>query len=217
MPNVAQYYPGDFQSDMAGTLAWLYSRQNVDVGNWQANALETSLPVTQTPGGTQQPTAPALAECGIVSQSDFSSLPTLTVENITMLPPAGWLFDEALGPDGFPINFSPVTLPAGNLFAPIIPVTAGQIAAQYDSNCSASPRGIKLCDGNTYPVLQGMTIYGYLFNLFATTGLTNIAAYRVDLFVLTDQYYYQSSAAGVDTPKTGLCGNVTPVPSQFQS
>ncbi|MGH9771994.1 MAG: hypothetical protein ACRD4Q_09895, partial [Candidatus Acidiferrales bacterium] len=217
MPSISKYYPGDFQGDMAQTLAWLYSRQNVNTGNWQANALETSLPITQTPGAAQTPTSPALAECGIVSQADFSSLPALTVENIAMAPPAGWLFDESLGPDGFPIDFSPVTLPTGNLFAPVIPLTAGQIAAAYDSNYNASPHGIKLCDGNTYPVLAGMTIYGYLFNLFATPGINNIADYRVDLFVLTDQYYYQSSAIGVETPKTGLCKNVTPIPSQFQS
>ncbi|MGH9376898.1 MAG: hypothetical protein ACRD1J_12165, partial [Terriglobia bacterium] len=146
MPSISKYYPGDFQGDMAQTLAWLYSRQNVNTGNWQANALETSLPITQTPGAAQTPTSPALAECGIVSQADFSSLPALTVENIAMAPPAGWLFDESLGPDGFPIDFSPVTLPTGNLFAPVIPLTAGQIAAAYDSNYNASPHGIKLCD-----------------------------------------------------------------------
>lgn len=217
MPSVSQYYPGDFQGDMAATLAWLYSRQNVDAGNWQANALGTSLPVTQTPGAMQQPTKPALAECGIISQADFSSLPAVTVENIAMLPPAGWLFDESLGPDGFPIDFSPVTLPTGNLFAPAIPLTAGQIAAQYDSNFNASPSGIKLCDGNTYPVLQGMTIYGYIFNLFATAELNTIEDYRIDLFTLTDQYYYQSSAPGVGVPKTGPCIGLTPRPSQFQS
>jgi len=217
MPNIAKYYPGDFLGDMAQTLAWLYSRQNVDVGNWQANALFTSLPVTQTPGAAQQPTSPALAECGILSQADFSSLPAVTVENIAMLPPAGWLFDESLGPDGFPIDFSPVTLPTGNLFAPVIPLTSGQIAAQYNSNYNASPSGIKLCDGNTYPVLQGMTIYGTIFNLFATPGLSTIEDYRVDLFTLTDQYYYQSSAIGVGTPATGLCKGITPRPSQFQS
>ncbi|MDE3180392.1 MAG: hypothetical protein KGM47_12125 [Acidobacteriota bacterium] len=217
MPNVAKYYPGDFQGDMAATLAWLYSRQNADIGNWQANALLTSLPVSESPGAAQQPTTPALAECGIVSQADFSSLPTRLIENIVMLPPPGWLFDKSLGPDGFPINFAPVTLPTGNLFAPVIPLSAGQIAAAYDQMYNASPHGIKLCDGNTYPVLQGMTIYGYIFNLFSTEGLTDIQDYRVDLFTLTDQYYYQSSAPGVTQPLTGPCANRTPQPSGFQS
>ncbi|MGH9397162.1 MAG: hypothetical protein ACRD18_09980 [Terriglobia bacterium] len=217
MPNVAKYYPGDFQGDMSQTLAWLYSRQNADVGNWQANALLTSLPVSETPGAAQQPTMPALAECGIISQADFSSLPTALLENIALLPPAGWLFDESLGPDGFPVNFAPVTLPTGNLFAPVIPLTAGQIAAAYDSVYQASPHGIKLCDGNIYPVLQGMTIYGYVFSLFATPGMTQIQNYRVDLFTLTDQYYYQSSAPGVTQPLTGPCAHKTPQPSQFQS
>ncbi|HEV2416939.1 MAG TPA: hypothetical protein VGX94_03980, partial [Terriglobia bacterium] len=217
MPSVAKYYPGDFQGDMAQTLAWLYSRQNVDVGNWQANALETSLPVSVTPGAAQQPTTPALVECGIVSQVDFSSLPTSNIENLAMVPPSGWLFDKSLGPDGFPVNFSPVTLPTGNLFAPVIPVTQGQITAYYDSVYAASPHGIKLCDGNTYPVLQGMTIYGYIFNLYSTAGLTDIRGYRVDLFVLTDVFYYQSSAPGMVAPSIGLCKDIVPTPSQFQS
>ncbi|MGH9770739.1 MAG: hypothetical protein ACRD4Q_03415 [Candidatus Acidiferrales bacterium] len=217
MPNVAKYYPGDFQGDMAQTLVWLYSRQNADVGNWQANALLTSLPASETPGAAQQPTTPAIAECGIVSQADFSSLPAAPIENIVMLPSAGWLFDKSLGPDGFPIDFAPVTLPTGNLFAPVIPLSAGQIAAAYNSVYQASPHGIKLCDGNTYPALQGMTIYGYLFNLFATPGMTQIQNYRVDLFTLTDQYYYQSSAPGVTQPLTGPCANKTPQPSSFQS
>lgn len=217
MPSVSKYYPGDFQGDMAQTLAWLYSRQNADVGNWQANALLTSLPVTQTPGAPQAPTNPALAECGIVSQADFSSLPTVNIENIILIPPAGWLFDKSLGPDGFPTNFSPVTLPTGNLFAPVLPLTSGQIQAAYDAAFAASPNGIKLCDGNTYPVLAGMTLYGTIFNLFATAGLNTIEDYRVDLFTRTDQYYYQSSAPGVSQPRTGPCAGKTPQPSQFQS
>lgn len=217
MPPVSNYYPGDFQGDMAQTLAWLYSRQNADIGNWQANALLTSLPVTQTPGAAQQPTAPALVECGIVSQADFSSLPVENIENITMVPPAGWLFDRSLGPDGFPIDFSPLTLPTGNLFAPVLPLTQGQITAYYDSVYAASPNGIKLCDGNTYPVLPGMTIYGYIFNLYSTPGLVDIQSYRVDLFVRTDQYYYQSSAIAAVAPSFGPCKNAVPRPSQFQS
>ncbi|MGH9468775.1 MAG: hypothetical protein ACRD1N_00360 [Terriglobia bacterium] len=216
MPNVANYYPGDFQGEMAQTLAWLYSRQNVDVGNWQANALLTSLPVRQAPGATQLATSPALAECGIVSQADFSSLPVTTIENLVMLPPAGWLFDQLLGPDGFPVNFSPVALPTGNLLAPVIPLTAGQIRAQYQAMYDASPTGAVIC-GTNYPVLPGMTIYGYVFNLFVTPGQNDIEDYRVDLFVLTDQYYYQSSAPGVGQPLTGVCKGVQPKPSQFQS
>lgn len=202
---------------MAQTLAWLYSRQNADVGNWLGNALLTSLPVTQTPGAAQAPTNPALAECGIVSQADFSSLPAVTIENIVLIPPAGWLFDKSLGPDGFPVDFSPTTLPTGNLFAPVLPLTIGQIQAAYGAAFAASPNGIKLCDGNTYPVLQGMTLYGTIFNLFATAGLNTIEDYRVDLFTRTDQYYYQSSAPGVSQPRTGPCAGKVPQPSQFQS
>jgi hypothetical protein len=216
LPNVAQYYPGDFQSDMAQTLTWLYSRQNVNIGNWNANALLTSLPVSNVPGAARVATTPALAECGLVSQADFSNLPVTTVENIVILPPPGWLFDESLGPDGFPLNFSPVALPTGNLLAPVIPLTSGQIQAYYDAMYNASPNGAVIC-GVHYPVLPGMTVYGYIFNLFATPGLADIEDYRVDLFALTDQYYYQSSAPGVRPPQTGICQGVQPNPSQFQS
>jgi hypothetical protein len=216
LASVAQYYPGDFHGDMAQTLAWLYSRQNVNIGNWNANALLTSLPVSNAPGAAQAATIPALAECGLVSQADFSSLPVTTVENIVLLPPPGWLFDESLGPDGFPVNFSPITLPTGNLFAPVIPLTSSQIQAYYDAMYNASPNGAMIC-GVRYPVLPGMTIYGYVFNLFATPELTDIENYRVDLFVLTDQYYYQSSAPGMRPPQTGVCQGVQPTPSQFQS
>lgn len=217
MPTISKYYPGDFQGDMAQTLEWLYSRQNADIGNWQANALLTSLPASQTPGAAQQPTSPALVECGIVSQAAFSNLPVESIENIAIVPPAGWLFDQSVGPDGFPMDFSPIILPTGNLFAPVIPLTSGQIAAYYDSVYAASPNGIKLCDGNTYPVLPGMTIYGYVFNLYSTPGFIGIQSYRVDLFVRTDQYYYQSSAIAAAAPSSGPCKNVIPRPSQFQS
>src|SRR5579875_2693444 len=81
---------------------------------------------------------------------------------------------------------------------------------------NASPNGAVIC-GVHYPVLPGMTVYGYIFNLFATPGLADIEDYRVDLFALTDQYYYQSSAPGVRPPQTGICQGVQPNPSQFQS
>src|SRR6266568_6496842 len=97
MPSVKEYYPGDFWGDMKQSLAWLYSRQNAPIGGWQGNALAT-------------PTAPQLAECGVVSTADLFSMPQAAVENIVIDPPAGVLPDSSPGPDGFPVNFSPAGL-----------------------------------------------------------------------------------------------------------
>ncbi|HEV2178560.1 MAG TPA: hypothetical protein VGW33_15345 [Terriglobia bacterium] len=102
MASVAQYYPGDFWSDVKQTLAWLYSRQNAPIAGWQGDATGTM-------------TTAQFTECGIVSTPDFSTFPQTTVENIVIDPPPGVTADGAPGPDGFPINFSPQGLPQGNL------------------------------------------------------------------------------------------------------
>ncbi len=101
MAAVKDYYPGDFWGDIKQSLAWLYSRQNIPIGNWQGNALGTAT--------TQQ-----LEECGLVSTADLSTFAQSAVENIVIDPPAGVLPDTSTGPDGFPINFSPLGLPQGN-------------------------------------------------------------------------------------------------------
>ena len=50
-------------------------------------------------------------------------------------------------------------------------------------------------NGVTYPVLPGLTIYGYLFN--PQQAMTN---YRIDLFAKTDLFYYQGSRARAPGP-----------------
>src|SRR5574340_810252 len=107
MASVKDYYSGDFWGDVKQSLAWLYSRQNGAIGGWRANALAT-------------PTTPALAECGVVSTPDFSTLAQTPFENIVIDPPAGVLADASAGPDGFPINFSPQGLPTGNVFLNVL-------------------------------------------------------------------------------------------------
>ncbi len=103
MALLSQYYPGNFWSDVAQSLARIYARQNPTAGNWQANAAPTA-------------TQPAFAECGIDSVTAFSGFAQAPIENIVINPPAGVLPDSTPGPDGFPINFSPQGLSTGNIF-----------------------------------------------------------------------------------------------------
>ncbi len=113
MAAVKDFYPGDFWGDIKQSLAWLYSRQNIPIGNWQGNALGTN-GRTQATGGTL--TTQQLEECGLVSLADLSTFAQTAVENIVIDPPAGILTDASVGPDGtFPINFSPQGLPQGNI------------------------------------------------------------------------------------------------------
>lgn len=211
MPSVQNYYPGDFYSDMQQTLSWLLSRQSGQSGNWQGNVSPTEFPVSSAPGAPLVATIPALAECGLLSFEALSDFNQTAFENITMVPPAGQPFDTTTGPDGFPVNYSPVPLPTGSLFPPAFPVTSQQISAAYQSAIGANPNGSQIC-GLTYQVLPGMTIYGYILNL-----LQPITSYRVDLFCVTDAFYYQSSAPGTSPPVSGPCAGQTPNPSQFQS
>ncbi|HEV2492150.1 MAG TPA: hypothetical protein VG204_03665 [Terriglobia bacterium] len=113
MASVKDYYSGDFWGDVKQSLAWLYSHQNASMGGWQANALAT-------------PTTPALAECGIVSTPDFSTLAQTAFENVVIDPPAGVLPDASAGPDSFPINFSPQGLPTGNIFLNVLTSAGSQ-------------------------------------------------------------------------------------------
>ena len=216
MPNVAQYYPGDFYGDTAATLAWLYSQQLPTAGIWRANANPTEFPVSAAPGALLTPTTPALVECGIVSQQQFAGFAQSVVENIAFAPPAGWISDPTLGPDGFPVNYTPVTLPGGNLFNPVLPITGAEIAGAYSAAVAAYPNGAPVCTPTglqtLYP-LNGMTLFGYVFNL-----LQPITNYRVDVFSLSDQFYYQSSAPGSGPYSvSGQCFGQNPTPSVFQS
>ncbi len=121
MAKVSDYYPGDFWGDVKQTLAWLYSRQSAPVSGWQGNAVAT--PPNQ---------ATQFVESGIVSTPDISTIPGVAgvgftaIENIVIDPPPGIAPDNSLGPDGFPINFSPQGLPQGNILLNVFWVTASQ-------------------------------------------------------------------------------------------
>lgn len=114
---VKDFWPGDFQRDFAQTLAWLIDRQNAPAGNWQANALATG-------------TTPAMWQCGIVSSADFSNCTQAAIENIVFDVPPGVVEDSiSAGPDGFPINYSPVVLPGGQIFLNTFLLTAAITAS----------------------------------------------------------------------------------------
>ncbi len=221
MPTVSQYYPGDFYGDTAQSLEWLYSRQLKLVQGWEANALETGFPVTSLPGAPCVPTVPPFIECGIVSQNDLADMNQTQCESICMVPPGILMLgmDDQLGPDGCPVDLSPIMLPFGTLFPPVLPVTSAEISAYYTMMLQANPSGTTIYGSWTagltsvnYPVLPGLTIYGYLFN-----PQQPITSYRIDLFVKTDIFYYQGSAPGADAYTAGNLTGQTPVPSQFQS
>src|SRR6266567_4251424 len=109
MANVSQYWPRSIWEDLKAALAWLCSRALPPVSNWQANAVSPNPRVSTK----------AFVECGIVSGAAFATLgtaPLQAIENIVLDPPAAGLPDAQVGPDQFPINFSPIGLPQGNLF-----------------------------------------------------------------------------------------------------
>ena len=68
MPNVSQYWPGNFWQAMNQSLAWLYGRQSNSAGNWLARALLTQGAAASAV--TEEP-ATGLVECGITSQTNF--------------------------------------------------------------------------------------------------------------------------------------------------
>jgi hypothetical protein len=213
MATVSQYYPGDFYGDVAQSLTWLYAQQEKLVQGWDANALETGFPVTAWPGAPCVPTTPPFIECGIVSQNNLSQFAQTACETIVMIPPTILMLgmDDQLGPDGCPIDLSPIPLPYGPLFSPVLPVPAAEISAYYQQMCADSPNGCVI-NGVTYPVLPGLTIYGYLFNPQQV-----MTSYRIDLFAQTDIFYYQGSAVGTGAYTSGPLEGQYPAPSQFQS
>jgi hypothetical protein len=123
MPNVSNYWPGDFWQAMNQSLAWLYGRQSSPAGNWLGNAL-----LTQGAASTAVAEEPAsgLVECGLSSMINYLTGLTVSgaqespfamsqIESIVAALPPGLWADNQLGPDGFPVNESGQALPWGNL------------------------------------------------------------------------------------------------------
>ena len=211
-PSVRNYYAGgSFFSDLQQSLQWLYNQQSPQPGAWNGNADPTAFPASAAPGAPLVPTTPALIECGIVYSPGTPTLAQTALENIVMVPPSGQVYDTSQGPDGFPINESAYTVVSGTLIIPVIPITSGQIAAAFAALNAAYPTGNTIC-GTHYSNPDAFTMYGCVY------GLKNpITQYRVDLFSVTDQFYYQSSAVGTGNYVGGPCNGQAPVPSPWQN
>jgi hypothetical protein len=211
-PSVRNYWSGgNFFSQLQQSLEWMYNQQSPVAGPWNGNADPTAFPASTSPGAPLVPTSPALIECGIVYSPGTAALTQEALENIVMTPPSGQLYDTSQGPDGFPINESAYTVISGTLIIPVIPISSGQISAQYAALNAAYPTGNTIC-GTNYANPDAFTMYGYVY------GLKNpITDYRVDLFSVTDKFYYQSSAAGTGNYSSGPCVNTPPTPSPWQN
>ena len=211
-PGVRNYYAGgNFFSDFQQTLQWLYNQQSPQSGQWNGDADPTAFPASATPGAPLVATSPALIECGLIYTPGTATLAQTALENIVVAPPSGQAYDTSQGPDGFPINESAYTVISGSLIIPVIPISSGQIAAAYAALNAAYPSGNTIC-GTNYPNPDAYTMFGYVY------GLKNpITQYRVDLFSITDQFYYQASAVGTGNYATGPCAGQAPVPSAWQN
>ncbi len=161
MATVKDYYPGDFWADVKQTLNWIYSRQNAPVGGWQGNSLATPT------------TSAQFAECGILSTPVFDAITgagTTVIENIVLDPPPGVVADTSGGPDGFPINFSPIDLPGGNALL------------------------------NTFQNSVSLTVLGRCFNLLQALANYRVDIFsRTDLFYYQGSSTLTDAGGGVAT------------------
>jgi len=159
MPNVSQYWPGNFWQAMNQSLAWLYGRQSSPAGNWLGNALvtqgATSAAIATEPGS-------GLVECGLssltnvltgltVSGAQETPLAMSPIESIVAALPPGLYADNQLGPDGYPVNESGQGLPWGNLLVNGYEVTAAMQqsvgALLYSANASQITPGLPQTPG----------------------------------------------------------------------
>ncbi|PYV15818.1 MAG: hypothetical protein DMG21_13805 [Acidobacteria bacterium] len=165
---------------MKKSLAWLYARALPPVSNWQGNARNPAA------ANSNQ----GFEECGIVSTVDLAAGAGATgkyaetaVENIVFDAPSGILPDAQAGPDGFPINYSPIGLPQGNLFVNFI---ANPSSLTVTGRCfnllQLAEQSENITDQNGNPLTAKVLTY-----------------YRVDVFAKTDIFYYKGSAKLVDS------------------
>src|SRR5438552_237124 len=180
MASVSQYWPRNIWEDLKKSLAWLYARALPPVSNWQGNARNPAA------ANSNQ----GFEECGIVSTVDLAAGAGATgkyaetaVENIVFDAPSGILPDAQAGPDGFPINYSPIGLPQGNLFVNFI---ANPSSLTVTGRCfnllQLAEQSENITDQNGNPLTAKVLTY-----------------YRVDVFAKTDIFYYKGSAKLVDS------------------
>jgi hypothetical protein len=169
-PSVKQYFPGDYNAAVKQTLAWLTARPAGAIGNWLGNAALTEGAVNQE---LIESGLDYLGAGGFIPPPPGVAFGESAFENITLnLPSAAYgqfSLDFTGGPDGFPINEAAIAA-AGPVFA------------------------------NTFGVTTpaGTPVSGSAYNLNPAYSITAVPllnqAYRVDLYAVTDQLYYQGSA-----------------------
>ncbi|TAM79187.1 MAG: hypothetical protein EPN47_19455 [Acidobacteria bacterium] len=103
MAEVSDYYSGDLAAALSGELAWIEGQINANVSPFAGIALTT------------ETSAPFVEGAVDAVKNSFSSLAQTSVPNIVLDPIAGLTSDGQAGPDGFPVNYSPIPLLSGNL------------------------------------------------------------------------------------------------------
>ncbi|HVB56426.1 MAG TPA: hypothetical protein VNE63_08355 [Candidatus Acidoferrales bacterium] len=112
MSEVNDYFPGNLDATLDGTLGWLVERMNANVSPFAGNAVQT-------------PTSATFIEGAIDALSvSYANLAQVQAPNIVLYPLATAPIDNASGPDGFPVNYSPTPLLSGTLFVNVLEITA---------------------------------------------------------------------------------------------
>lgn len=112
MTEISDYFPGNLDAALDGALSWLVERMNANVSPFVGNAVATQ-------------TSATFIEGAIDAQSvSYTNLAQVQVPNIVLNPLATVPIDNANGPDGFPVNYSPTPLVSGTLFVNVLETTA---------------------------------------------------------------------------------------------
>lgn len=110
MAEVKNYWQGDLAGTLDRELGWMLSRLNANVSPFTGNAVTT-------------PTSPALGEGAVdMVSGTYTDLAQTAQPNIVLDPltlPDD--LDQQQGPDGFPINYSPINLgPSGGTIVNVL-------------------------------------------------------------------------------------------------
>jgi len=112
MAEVRDYFPGNLDATLDGVLSWLVERMNANVSPFAGNAVQTQ-------------TSASFIEGAIDALSvSYANLAQVQVPNLVLYPLATVPIDNASGPDGFPVNYSPTPLLSGTLFVNVLEIAA---------------------------------------------------------------------------------------------
>ncbi|HET7101274.1 MAG TPA: hypothetical protein VFJ52_09005, partial [Terriglobia bacterium] len=112
MAEVKDYYSGDLAAALDQELAWVLGRINANVSPFAGVALSTGTNAAFVEGAVDAVVGP------------LSSLAQDSVANIVLDPIAGVSVDDQAGPDGFPVNYSPIPLLTGSLLVNLFTLVA---------------------------------------------------------------------------------------------